>query len=112
MMRRRFKIEKIPLDVFINILIELYEKGMDYVDLYSNDEDPNQDKLVILTKDGYINPDFMKDGIRPEIIDNTDEVPGFEDNDDDNDEDDVQPPKQPPLIEMRRLTDEDINDLL
>jgi hypothetical protein len=108
-MRRRFKIEKIPLDVFINILIELYEKGMDYVDLYSNNDDLNQDKLIILTKDDYINPDFEKDGIRPEIIDNTDEVPGFEEEDDD--EDDI-PPKQPPLIEMRRLTEDDINDLL
>jgi len=111
-MRRRFKIEKIPLDVFINILIELYEKGMDYVDLYSNDENPNQDKLVILTKDDYINPDFLKDGIRPEIIDNSDEVPGFDEDDDDDDDDDDIPPKQPPLIEMRRLTEDDINELL
>lgn len=108
MKRRQFKIEKIPLETLINLLIELYEKGMDYADLYSNNEDPNQDKLIILTKDSYINPTFLEHGIRPEIIDNSSDVPGFDDDDDEEDE----TPKNPPLIEMKRLTDDDINELL
>ena len=48
-MKRNFKIEKIPLDTLINLLIELFEKGIDYVDLFSNNEDPSQDKLIIQT---------------------------------------------------------------
>jgi hypothetical protein len=103
-MRRAFKIEKMPLETLINLLIELYEKGIDYVDMFSDNTDPEQDKLIIQTKDSYINAQFLKDGIRPE-----DE----EDDDDDEDEDDNKvPPRNPPIIETKRLTDEDINNLL
>lgn len=107
-MKRAFKIEKIPLDVLINLLVELYEKGIDYVDLFSNNEDPHQDKLIILTKDSYINHQFLKDGIRPEIIDNDED---YDDDEDDDDEDDA-PPRQPPIIETKRLTDDDLDKLI
>jgi len=108
-MKRNFKIEKIPLDTLINLLIELFEKGIDYVDLFSNNEDPSQDKLIIQTKDSYINPQFIKDGFRPDIIDNKED---FDDEDDDDDDDDDIPPKNTPIIETQNLTDEDINKLL
>lgn len=95
-MRRAFKIEKIPLETLINLLIELYEKGIDYVDLFSDNSDPTQDKLIIQTMDSYINEEFIKDGVRSE---------------DEDDEDDA-PPRKPPTIETKRLTDDDINELL
>ena len=107
MMRRTFKIEKLPLDTLINLLIELYEKGIDYVDLFSNNEDPHQDKLIIQTKDSYINPQFIKDGFRPDILDNGDEM-----DDDEDEDDDGGPPKNTPIIETQRLTDDDIEKLL
>lgn len=106
MMKRTFKIEKLPLDVLINLLIELYEKGIDYVDLFSNNDDPHQDKLIILTKDEYINPEFMKDGIRPNIKDNSEDYKEYVDDEDDN-----KSPKNPPTIEIKKLTDDDIDKL-
>jgi hypothetical protein len=105
-MKRTFKIEKLPLDVLINLLIELYEKGIDYVDLFSNNDDPHQDKLIILTKDEYINPEFMKDGIRPNIKDNSEDYKEYVDDEDDN-----KSPKNPPTIEIKKLTDDDIDKL-
>jgi hypothetical protein len=92
--------------VLINLLIELYEKGIDYVDLFSNNDDPHQDKLIILTKDEYINPEFMKDGIRPNIKDNSEDYKEYVDDEDDN-----KSPKNPPTIEIKKLTDDDIDKL-
>jgi len=104
-MKRPFKVEKLPLDTLINLLIELYERGIDYVDLSADNDDPAQDKLIIQTKDSYINPTFTKeDGTRDFIADDED--------DDDDDDDDIIPPKKPTTIETQRLTDEDINNLL
>lgn len=108
-MKRPLKIQKIPLDTLINLLIELYEKGVDYVDLFSNSDDPKQDKLIILTKDEYINPTFLETGVRPDIVDNGEDE-GYDDDDEDSDE--SLPPKSPSLIETKKLTDEDINDLI
>ena len=106
-MKRTFKVEKLPLEVLLNLLIELYEKGIDYVDLAANNDDPGQDKLIIMTKDSYINPEFTKDGLRS--FDPSDE----DDDDDDDDESLDRPPlpKRPPTIETR-LTDDDINNLI
>jgi len=100
-MRRAFKIEKLPLETLINLLIELYEKGIDYVDMFSDNTDPEQDKLIIQTKDSYINAQFIKDGFRPD-----------EEEEDDEDEDDDTPPRKTPTIETKRLTEDDLNDLL
>ena len=100
-MKRTFKVEKLPLDNLINLLIELYESGIDYVDLSSDNEDPGQDKLIIQTKDAYINPKW-KNGNRPPP----------NDSDDDDDDDDNLPTKPSPTIETRKLTDDDIEKLL
>ncbi len=99
-MKRPFKIEKISLETLINLFIELYESGVDYVDLTSDNSDPRQDKLVIFTKDGYINPDYY----------NEDRLSKFDiEEDDDEDE---SPPRNPTIIETRRLSDDDIEKLL
>jgi hypothetical protein len=57
-MKRIFKIEKLPLEALINLLIELYENGADYVDLASDSTDPHQDRLIIQTKNDYLNAQF------------------------------------------------------
>ncbi len=101
MMKRTFKIEKIPLDTLINLLIELYESGIDYVDLSSDNSNPEQDKLIIQSKDSYINPKF-----------NAEDRKGFREEEDDDDEEDNFLNKTPPTIETRKLTDEDLNNLI
>lgn len=101
MKNKEFKVEKISLETLINLFIELYESGVDFVDLATDNSDPRQDKLVIFTKEGYINPDYY----------NEDRLSKFDIQEDDDDEDDS-PPKPPTIIETRRLSDDDIEKLL
>jgi|SRR6187399_1394333 len=93
MMKRVFKIQKLELDRLLNLLMELYESGVDYVDLSSDNSTPGQDKLLIHTRDEYINPEY-KDKSRElnrEDVDDDD----YEDEDGDS-----------------KLSDEDINGLV
>ena len=48
-------IKKIPLDNFINVLMELYNKGLDYVDIQGV-TDNNQDRLAISFTNEYMRP--------------------------------------------------------
>lgn len=103
-MERRFKLEKIPVDVLLNLLVELYQSGVDFVDLTSDNSDPLQDKLVIFTKEGYINPDHYNE----DRLNNL-QIEIARDNDDDEDEVEY---KLPPIIETKKLSDDDIDKLL
>lgn len=66
-MKPIFKIKKMPLEDLLGILIELYESGVDYVDMSSDNSDPQQDKLIIQADEEYINPDFAED-YKPAVI--------------------------------------------
>lgn len=103
MKNNNFKIEKLPLETLINLLMQLYDNGVDYVDLSADNSDALQDKLIITTRKGYINPKFYnEDGlIKFESSDD-------EEDDDDDDEDDTYEEPPPPLP----LSDEDIDKLL
>ena len=76
-------IKKIPLDNFINILMELYNKGLDYVDIQGV-TDNSQDRLAI---------SFTNEYMTPEGVDNFMGSPYIEE------------------VDMK-LTDEDLNQLL
>jgi len=58
-MKRKFKIKKLELNAFIELLIELYESGVDYIDLDSDNSEKGQDKLIIQTREEYMNPDWV-----------------------------------------------------
>jgi hypothetical protein len=90
-----FKIEKIPLESLLDLLIKLYESGVDYVDLSADNSDPHQDKLVIITKEGYINPEYYDE----EALDEYEKF-------------DEEPKRLGPIIETRKLSDDDIEKLL
>ena len=91
-----FKIEKISLDTLLDLLIKLYESGIDYVDLSADNSDPTQDKLVIITREGYINPEYYDEEALNEF-----------------EQFDEEPPKRlGPIIETRKLSDDDIDQLL
>ena len=95
---KEFKLEKIPVEVLLDLLIQLYDGGIDYVDLSADRSDPNQDKLIIFTKESYINEEHYD----PSKLIN------FE-----MSEDDDEPKKLlPPRIETRKLSDDDIDKLL
>jgi len=105
-MKRIFKVEKLELEVLIDLLISLYESGIDYVDMSSDNSNPAQDKLIIQTKDSYINPKWQEGDIRDNVF-----IKG-ESDDDDDDDDDEDFDKPSSQIEIRKLTDDDINELL
>jgi hypothetical protein len=47
---------KIPLEEFIDLLMDLYEKGADFVDIYGV-PDQNHDYMSVGVRLAYINPD-------------------------------------------------------
>jgi hypothetical protein len=80
-------LRKIPLGGFIDILITLFNKGADYVDLIGV---PNeiQDEMSIVVRTEYINPEyngFVGDEFTPE---------------------------EQGIVTEKKLTDEDFKDLL
>ena len=95
---KEFKIEKLPLENLLSLLIQLYENGVDFVDLSADNSDPNQDKLVIVTRDGYINPEYYNE----EGLSNFEQF----------DEEEEKPQRKPPIIKTRKLSDDDIERLL
>jgi hypothetical protein len=76
-------IKKIPLNNFIDILMELYNKGLDYIDIQGVTDD-SQDKLAISFTNEYMTPDGVENFMN---------VPHIEEMD-------------------MKLTDEDLNQLL
>lgn len=54
------RINKIPLEEFINLLIHLYERGADFIDITKADEE-NNDILRIEVKSEYIREEFLTD---------------------------------------------------
>jgi hypothetical protein len=102
MKQEPFKITKQPLEDLIELLVELYKRGYDYVDLSSDNSCPTQDKLLVFTEDKYLSPnlEYRRD---------------FENEDDDEDEEEEFPKtslKTKSLDESKPLSDDDINGLL
>lgn len=94
----KFRVRKLPLETLIQLFIDLYENGYDYVDLEADDSDPVQDKLITFTLPGYKSPDFEED-----------RASKFDYEDDDNDSSSNSSNSS---IEVRKLTDDDINNLM
>jgi len=64
-------LQKIPLENFIDTLIDLYDRGADYIDILAS-PNPHQDIMSIIVRVEYINPernDFNgEEDILPEEI--------------------------------------------
>jgi hypothetical protein len=97
-MENNFSAKKIPLESLLDLLIQLYESGVDFVDLNADNSDPKQDRLIITTLQGYINPEYYdEEGFSKfEQIDDEDEAPK----------------REGPIIRTRKLSDDDIDKLL
>lgn len=57
---KKVVLRKIPLEIFLNVLMEIYEQGVDYVDIVGV-PDEEQDTIGVT---------FSQDYISPEAIDN------------------------------------------
>lgn len=95
-------IRKVPLDIMINILTDLYEKDVNFVDIVGNDDD-EVTKMTIT-----VLPDYVDENAELDELDELEE--DFEDDDEDflikeyeydEEEEDCQP-----------LTDHDLNELI
>lgn len=97
-------IKKVPLDALINVLVDLYEKGINFIDIQGNEED-------LVTK--------MTITVMPDYID--EEYDGDEYEEDEDDDDDVELREITkeeweslgiPEDKTKGLTEQDLNDLL
>lgn len=60
-MKKPFRLRKLPLEELLEILTELYESGVDYIDIagtVSEDKEFPQDVIKITVKPDYINKDL------------------------------------------------------
>lgn len=80
-------IEKVPLQKLIDILVEMYNNGVDYIDITG----------VKGEKKDYMAIGFNKEYMCPEAQENFDKIPNTISEED---------------ITKRKLSDEDINDLI
>ena len=58
-MEDRIKIRKVPLLSLMNILSEIYDKGVDYVDIYGALRD-GQDTINVVFCREYMNEEFIE----------------------------------------------------
>ena len=76
-------LRKIPLDVLINLLSDIYDGGADYVDISSDKISEDQDLMKITVKEEYykeLDPDALQD-IEIEFLKEDAKEEGFSDTD-------------------------------
>lgn len=87
------KIRKVHLNTFIEILVELYNKGVDYIDIMNVNSDETQDGVGI---------SFCKEYMNKELLENFDRI-----------SDSATKLKDEILEERKKdLKDEDLNQLI
>jgi len=83
-------IKKVPLDEIIDVFMDLYNKGVDFIDLVASEKD---NRISVIFTEEYVNQ---------EAIDNFELDNDFEDGDNNEIEINISP----------KLTDEDFNQLI
>jgi hypothetical protein len=59
-----FKVTKIPLEMFINLLVILYEEGANFIDLSAQvDEEEKRDTIKIAVQEDYYENDEDEDDV-------------------------------------------------
>lgn len=90
-MKNKVRIKKINVLNLLQVLEELYDKGVDYIDIEGN-KSIDQDVISLYFEESYINENYV--GTIEEFINNLNQI-GNQDN-----------------IAVKKLTDEDINKLI
>lgn len=80
-------LRKIPVDKLINLLVEMYNRGVDYIDI-SGVQEEEQDKMAISFTEDYLTEEAKKEFEAIDPIDLSDELLNT------------------------KLSDEDLNDLV
>jgi len=57
-----FQVKKIPLEMFINLIVNIYESGANFIDLAAiNDEEAEKDTIKIAVREDYYDNDEEED---------------------------------------------------
>ncbi len=106
--KEEFRLRKIPIELLLDTLHELYDKGIDFVDI-SGEKGDGQDHVFIGYCKEYVDPDFKPEDMVIDFLpDEFYEVDGEEDDEEEDEVDSMLVPKKQVTV---RLTDSDINDL-
>jgi len=63
-----FKVTKIPLEMFINLLVILYEEGANFIDLSAQvDKDEETDTIKIAVQEDYYDEEDNEDSPRANV---------------------------------------------
>lgn len=63
--QKKVILKKIPLEIFLDVLMEIYEQGVDYVDIVGI-PDEIQDTIGVMFSQEYISPDSLDNFIDEE----------------------------------------------
>lgn len=95
MEKKEIKLRKIPLQAFLDVLIDLYNSGLDYIDIVGI-PDEIQDTIGVMFSNEYMSKDARDDFYEKDTADDNETPPSNEDK---------------PKINIK-LSDEDLNQLL
>lgn len=95
MENKEVRLRKIPLQAFLDVLVDLYNSGLDYIDIVGK-PDEIQDTIGVLFSNEYMSKDARDDFYEKDIQ----ETPPTEPNEENK-----------PKINIK-LSDEDLNQLL
>lgn len=95
MEKKEIKLRKIPLQAFLDVLVDLYNSGLDYIDIVGI-PDEIQDTIGVMFSNEYMSKDDRDDFYEKDTPDNETPPPSKEDK---------------PKINIK-LSDEDLNQLL
>lgn len=95
------RIVKIPLHEFISILVDLYEQGVDYIDIEGNSHEKKDSVNIVFNKEYMADESLEPEDVMSNMM--SEEVMG-DDDDEDNEE-------IPPINLNIKLSDEDLNQL-
>lgn len=92
MAKKSLKLNKIPITVLMQILAELFEEGVDFIDIEGEgSEDDDSDKIKVTVR-----PEYYSDQPEIEIELEQEDILNF----------------LPQVKKDKKLTDDDINDLI
>jgi hypothetical protein len=63
--QKKVVLRKIPLEIFLDVLMEIYEQGVDYVDIVGI-PDEIQDTIGVMFSQDYISPEALDNFIDEE----------------------------------------------
>ena len=91
--KRNLKLNKIPITALMQILLELFEDGVDFIDIEGEETEEQKESDIISVT---VRPEYYSENREVELELKQEEISGF----------------VPEIKTNKKLTDDDINDLV